>query len=169
MWLANLGLMLCVLRGLLSALPTNEPPSPRVVCASCSLPPSLCSARNTRGQPHSLGFLCFDSRLRHWLPTLLSSLIAPIPLSRAWSAASTPLMGQSPLCHGGNISRLVTLGATLWGNFGGCQPSIPRAKRVRDRHPRAAWTGAERGFGRSVAHGARPRRCVRTGATHGKC
>src|SRR4051794_562200 len=137
----------------------------RVVLAS-SL--SVLCAQHKRPAPLS-GLLCFGSRLRHWLPTLLSSLIAPIPSSRAWSAAPTPLMGQSPLCHGGNISRLVTLGATLWGNFGGCQPSIPRAKRVRDRHPRAAWTGAERGFGRSVAHGARPRRCVRIGATHGNC
>src|SRR5215212_293533 len=82
---------------------------------------SLVCARHKTPEPHSLGLLCFGSRLRHWLPTLLSSL-APIPFARAWSAASTPLMGQSPLCHGGNISRLVTLGATLRGNFGGCQP-----------------------------------------------
>src|SRR5215212_7652606 len=83
---------------------------------------SMVCARHKTPEPHSLGLLCFGSRLRHWLPTLLSSLIAPIPFARAWSAASTPLMGQSPLCHGRNISRLVTLGATLRGNFGGCQP-----------------------------------------------
>src|SRR4051794_1357753 len=88
----------------------------RVVLAS-SL--SVLCAQQKTPAPLSLGFLCFGSRVRHWLPPLLSSLIAPIPLSRAWSAAPTSLMGQSPLCHGGNISRLVTLGATLWGTFGG--------------------------------------------------
>ena len=77
---------------------------------------SVICARHKTPEPHSLGLLCFGSRLRHWLPTLLSSL-APIPFARAWSAASTPLMGQSPLCHGRNISRLVTLGATLRANF----------------------------------------------------
>jgi hypothetical protein len=83
---------------------------------------SVICARHKTPEPHSLGLLCFGSRLRHWLPTLLSSLIAPIPFARAWSAASAPLMGRSPLCHGRNISRLVTLGATLRGNFGGCKP-----------------------------------------------